>query len=87
MDHVPPKPMSRPRASPSTQSTSHQSTKSNEAFQTNLQPINEETHVKPVVPQPTRVDAQRDIQILTLNDDANQNHQPSITEGQDEVPF
>ena len=82
-----PKPVSRSRTSPSTQSTSHQSTKSNGPFQSNLQPVHEETTVKPFVPEPTRVDAQRDIQVLTFNDDGNQNHQPSITEGQDEVPF
>lgn len=83
----PSKPPSRSRTSPSTQSTSHQSTKSNGTFQASLQPIGEETNTKPVIPQPTRVDAQRDIQILTLNDDGNQNHQPSTNQGQDEVPF
>lgn len=82
MDH-PVKPISRSRTTPS----SHQSTRSNGAFQTNLQSINEEVHVKPIVPQPTQVDAQRDIQVLTLNDDGNQNQQLSTNQGQDEVPF
>ena len=81
----------RSRVSSSSQSTvtSNKSNKSNRPFQTNLEPITEETNSKPTtVPQPTKVDIKRDIQVLTLSDDGNNNtQQPAGKEEQDEVPF
>jgi hypothetical protein len=68
------------------QSTIASSNKSSRVFQTKLEPINEETNSKPTVTQPTKVDTIRDIQILTLNDDGNNQQQATIEE-QDEAPF
>ncbi len=75
------KPKSRPQRSSHSQSTADSQSKSSRVFPTNLESIDEEINPKPIVPQPTTVDAKHDIQILTLNDDGN-NH-----EEQDEVPF
>ncbi|CAF5040900.1 unnamed protein product, partial [Rotaria sp. Silwood1] len=49
-------------------------------------PIDEEKKTKTFVPQPTKVDSKRDIQVLTLNDDGNHNQQLSNRD-KDEVPF
>jgi hypothetical protein len=55
-------------------------------YPTNLEPMDEEINPRTNIPQPTKVDVKRDIQVLTLNDDGN-NHQESINEKQDEIPF
>ncbi len=86
MNEKPSKPLSRSQSFSHGQSAADFQSKSNRSFQTNLESINEETNPKPVVPAPTKVDAKRDIQVLTLNDDGNTN-QPSANEAQDEVPF
>ncbi|CAF3700741.1 unnamed protein product [Rotaria sordida] len=85
------KPNSRPRTSPQIQSTTTTTTndfqsKSTRAFQTNLEPINEEKNTKTFVPQPTKVDSKRDIQVLTFNDDE-YNNQQLTNRNKDEVPF
>jgi hypothetical protein len=80
----------RSRVSSSSQSTvtSNKSNKSNRPFQANLEPITEEINSKPTVPQPTKVDIKRDIQVLTLSDDGNNNtQQPVGKDEQDEIPF
>ncbi|CAF1293803.1 unnamed protein product [Rotaria sordida] len=86
------KPNSRPRTSPQIQSTTTTTTtndfqsKSTRALQTNLEPINEEKNTKTFVPQPTKVDSKRDIQVLTFNDDE-YNNQQLTNRNKDEVPF
>ncbi|CAF1144203.1 unnamed protein product [Rotaria sp. Silwood1] len=80
---------SRPRTAPQVQSTTTTNdfqSKSTRVFQTNLEPIDEEKKTKTFVPQPTKVDSKRDIQVLTLNDDGNHNQQLSNRD-KDEVPF
>ncbi|CAF2679816.1 unnamed protein product [Rotaria sp. Silwood2] len=83
------KPNSRPRTSPQIQSTTTTNdfqSRSTRAFQTNLEPIDEEKNTKTFVPQPTKVDSKRDIQVLTLSDDGN-NNQQITNRNKDEVPF
>ena len=66
---TPPKSQSRPRVS------SH-------VDQSNLQSIAEDSLAKFDVLQPTQTDLQRDIQVLTLDDNNN-----TTNSAQDEVPF
>lgn len=66
---TPPKSQSRPRVS-------------SYVDQSNLQPIAEDSLAKFDVPQPTQTDLQRDIQVLTLDDNNN-----TTNSAQDEVPF
>jgi hypothetical protein len=84
------KPTSRPGSSPQVQQVTDFQSKSTRVFQPNLNSIDEKTEIevktKKVVPQPTKVDVKRDIQILTLNDDGNNNQQSTI-ENDDQVPF
>lgn len=77
-----PKSQTRPRVSPHIQQSIDVETKVDRSFQPSLQSITEESLSKFDVPQPTKTDLQRDIQVLTL-DDNNANTNPV----QDEVPF
>jgi hypothetical protein len=91
------RPSSRPRTAP--QIHAKEPTKiefhsqSATVFQTNLAPIDEniETELlvtKTIVPQPTKIDYKRDIQILTLTDDDDEKNTQQITNvAKEQLPF
>ncbi|CAF0797225.1 unnamed protein product [Rotaria sordida] len=89
------RPDSRPRTAPATQIKVRPKTefhsKSIGTFQTNLESINENTETtsldtKTIVPQPTKVDVSRDIQILTLNDNEDKSKK-TTNESSEKLPF
>lgn len=84
------KPAVRPQTAPQTPASVTRSNKPLRAVHTNLQSIEERpestTLMRAEVPQPTKVDVKRDIQVLTLNDEAQKN--PSLMNVHpDQVPF
>jgi hypothetical protein len=95
LNETPSRPISRPRTAPQMQASVQPKTdltsKSAGTYQENLHPIAEHTaaeslNTKPNVTQPTKVDLQRDVQILTLDDDENPNEQLIYGENE-QTPF
>jgi hypothetical protein len=91
------KPPSRPRTAPQIQTNEQPKTESNSKsaglFQPNLQSVDkniekESLNTKPNVSQSTKIDIQRDVQILTLDDDDDKNQSQQITnEENQQIPF
>ncbi|CAF2068886.1 unnamed protein product [Rotaria magnacalcarata] len=81
-----PKTSSRPRTSQTLSATNDFHAKQNRGFHTNLDSIDEEKTTKSNVSQSTKIDGKRDIQVLTLNDDGNNNLLSTHREN-DEAPF
>lgn len=79
-NNTPSRPISRPRTAPEIATKRELSSKSITVFPT----VDENTEIN--VTQPTKVDLQRDVQILTLPDNENENHQLEHTE-HDQIPF
>jgi len=67
LNRTPSKRMSRARTAPPLQLKEELPIKSAEVVQTNLQPIIE--NIETTITEPTKVDVQRDIQILTFDND------------------
>jgi hypothetical protein len=76
--------MSRVRTAPQLRLKEELPIKSAEVVPTNLQPANENTET--IITQPTKVDVQRDIQILTLDDDEHPSQPIKIVETQ-QIPI
>lgn len=89
---TPPKPPSRPRTAPEIPCRNQSSRKSSRATRTDLPVINENLEKEPVsniesnVIQPTTIDVQRDVQILTL-DDTTYPTQQLLHESNEQIPF
>ena len=84
------KPAARPQSAPQVPPVMNYSNKPLRALHPSLESIEERpesiTQMRPALPQPTKVDLKRDIQVLTLNDEAQNNASLNKNHG-DQVPF